>query len=590
MTRQFHRAIWSCTMPLFLILLFALTAHACGGWLEPKEKLIGIHLDHHNARVGVIQNGQVAILSGDSDGEVISISMRLLDGVLYTEDGSTTEGELLSQDIYRMAMAASQQRAQTQGLFAQTPLNGIPSPQAPKVPVPENITIQENGTEYTIPPSQIYAPILSRSLTLASSHIGPNITGAVLTIPSFFTETDREHIKRAGERIGLPIVRQMHESTAVLVSLGLDELSYEGDRYVLYMDFGIGIEDGSVEMAVIEIDTGIVERLATVSVDMKTLSNSDETDTDENAIGMKPRLAPVLEDLLLNATSALNATLTTSNISDLVILDRNQPPRYNFHKNLKEYFPTARIANTPSLQNAGIHGATHVAGILSGEGRDEWIPCCCSTSRPPVFVRLEGIQTQGQEHSRDESDPGVWDNGAGIGNNNSTLGVLTLLEQCLSLPAYGSNTLLIPCGDTNVNVKVYMQDLPCIDYHAMYEMGDLYVPETAIGEVFLGEFPLARNCADGEILTRIGVAAVMDRRRGLSVQVRNLGTGEEGVVDLEETHFECGEQERYGERGYTYVNNTWLKGGLEEMYQAELGRFVGLSRDQKAVDAFADVN
>jgi hypothetical protein len=321
----------------------------------------------------------------------------------------------------------------------------------------------------------------------------------------------------------------------MILALGLDEISYEADRYVLLAE----IRGHGLDLSVIEIDTGMVDRLATVRTEL--LSNRGDD------------LFPVIDEVLGNAN------LTRSNITDLIIF--NSPPSYyNVHRSLMAYFPDARIANTPDLDKAGIWGATLVSGWISGES-DSWVPCCCATRRPPIYAEL-------------------WANTTGTGYTG-TLGYLDVLDECQPSPVIDWDGILMRCGE-DFTVKVYMQDLPCVDYHAQYELGDTYIPEPGAGSSLLGEFNATRHCTEGMEHTAMEVAAFVSRQGELKVMARNMKMGDSGVITFKHPHFACGDAERFAAREYTYTTG----GDLWEEYKRDLRGFVGLDRDQKPTDAF----
>ncbi|KAL4863485.1 Hsp70 protein-domain-containing protein [Aspergillus spectabilis] len=417
-TIQQHLVGHTRSTPLFLLLLFVLRAEACGGYDGPPEKLIGIHPGQWDARVGAIQDGRVTIL---------------------TDRGGHEEINTLA-DIDPSSEAAMK-RLGTPNLFVS---RYYPAKPPPEMKVTDTIALSFRGTEYAFRPEEIYVPVLAKLRDLAESHIGPNITGAVVTIPSFFTDIDREHVKKAGDSIGLQIVRQMHEFTSQILSLGLDDLPYGRERYVLFADLET---HGPLDISIPETDMGMI--------------------------------APVLDELLDTAM------LMKVDITDLVIFS-SVPSYTNIQRGIKEYFPGVRIANTPKLDRAGVWAATLVSGWLSGEEQGDWVPCCCATRRPPIGIC---------------SDAGAW---------------AEILGQCQSLPVYQKTSLDVSCNDDDeiTTVWIYMQDVPCIDYHAMYELGDLYVPETGGGDVLLAVLNISAAC-DRTGVTSVEVEVFMSREGDL---------------------------------------------------------------------------
>jgi hypothetical protein len=213
----------------------------------------------------------------------------------------------------------SRANARRAGIFEQTDLDSRRSPHRLREALEENIIRYKSpDLDYAYTPDQIYAVVLKELHDLAETHIGPNITGAVVTVPPYFRDVDREHLRLAGESIGLPVIRQIPEQNSIILSLGLDKLSYASDRFVLHMY----AESTVLEFSVLEIYTGMIDCLATTSTDLG-YRNRDE-------------IYPVVDQVLASAN------LTRGDITDLVI---HGTPYHEVYQSLRNYFPNARVAN-----------------------------------------------------------------------------------------------------------------------------------------------------------------------------------------------------------------------------------------------------
>ncbi|KAL3444761.1 Hsp70 protein-domain-containing protein [Aspergillus insuetus] len=506
-----------------------MSTKACEGWQDDslREKLIGIQLTHRpfETRVGAIQNGQVTILK---DGAAYD---HYVDHINPTEDGPAVIDSrgFLGPNLLLSALGLSRANALAAGIFKQTDLDSRRSLYRLDESSEENIIRSKSlGLDYVYTPDQIYAVALKELRDLAETNIGPNITGAVVTIPPYFRDIDRENLRLAGESIGLPVVRQFPEQNSIILSLGLDKLSYETDRYVLYMY----TEATILEFSVLEIHTGKIERLATTSTNL-VFRNNDE-------------IYPVVDQVLASAN------LTRENITDLIMYSTSY---YGVHQSLRNYFPNARVANAKGINNAGIWGATLVAGWMSGEGENDWVPCCCATRRPPLWI----------------------DNGSG--------GSVQISNECQTLPTYQKTTVYLSCHDKTATVKVYMRGVPCVDYHAMYELGNAYLREPSGGDTLLAEFNIGAVGGAGNS-TKVDVE-VFTSRTGI-LKIRAVGVdqsaGEGKTVTIVDPHFACSDDKRHLDREYTITQG----GGLKTEYDMNLKEFVEVDRDQKAVDAFEE--
>ena len=106
--------------------------------------------------------------------------------------------------------------------------------------------------EETYTPQEISAFILRQLKSMAEAFLGEAIEQAVITVPAYFTDKQRQATKDAGEIAGLEVVRILNEPTAAALAYGLDQ---EEDQYLIVYDLG----GGTFDVSVIEINSGVVE-------------------------------------------------------------------------------------------------------------------------------------------------------------------------------------------------------------------------------------------------------------------------------------------------------------------------------------------
>lgn len=196
------------------------------------EKIIGIDLGTSNSAAAVVISGKPVVIPS-AEGNTLG-GKAFPSYVAFTKDGELLVGE----------------PARRQAL-----LNPEGTVYAAKRKMGTDYKYKIYGKEYT--PQQISAFILQKIKKDAEAFLGEKITKAVITVPAYFNDNQRQATKDAGTIAGLEVVRIINEPTAASLAYGLDKL--EKEQKILVYDFG----GGTLDVTVMEFGGGVFQVLST---------------------------------------------------------------------------------------------------------------------------------------------------------------------------------------------------------------------------------------------------------------------------------------------------------------------------------------
>ena len=206
-------------------------------------KIIGIDLGTTNSCVAVLDGGKPRVIE-NAEGERTTASV-----VAYTQDGET----LVGQPAKRQAVTNPENT-----LFAIKRLIGRrfedEEVQRDIEIMPYKIVKADNGDAWVeakgqkMAAPQVSAEILKKMKKTAEDFLGEEVTGAVITVPAYFNDAQRQATKDAGRIAGLDVKRIINEPTAAALAYGLDKTG--GDRTIAVYDLG----GGTFDISIIEID------------------------------------------------------------------------------------------------------------------------------------------------------------------------------------------------------------------------------------------------------------------------------------------------------------------------------------------------
>ena len=192
------------------------------------SKVIGIDLGTTNSCVAVLEGGDPVVIA-NAEGARTTPSV-----VAFTKDGERLVGETAKR---------------------QAITNPDRTISSIKRHMGENYTVDIDGKKYT--PQDISAMILSKLKADAESYLGDKVTEAVITVPAYFSDAQKQATKDAGKIAGLDVKRIINEPTAASLAYGLDKA--DGSQKILVYDLG----GGTFDVSVLELGDGVFEVLAT---------------------------------------------------------------------------------------------------------------------------------------------------------------------------------------------------------------------------------------------------------------------------------------------------------------------------------------
>lgn len=192
-------------------------------------KIIGIDLGTTNSCVAVLEGGEPVVIA-NAEGNRTTPSV-----VGFTKDGERLVGQVAKR---------------------QAVVNADKTVLSIKREMGTNYTVDIDGKKYS--PQEISAIILSKLKADAEAYLGEKVTQAVITVPAYFSDAQRQATKDAGKIAGLEVLRIINEPTAAALAYGLDKGENKNQKILIY-DLG----GGTFDVSILEIGDGVFEVLAT---------------------------------------------------------------------------------------------------------------------------------------------------------------------------------------------------------------------------------------------------------------------------------------------------------------------------------------
>ncbi|MCG8588820.1 MAG: molecular chaperone DnaK [Proteobacteria bacterium] len=213
--------------------------------MADSGKVIGIDLGTTNSVVSVMEGGQPTVIANEEGGRTTPST------VAFTDEGERLVGAVAK----RQAVTNPERTVYSIKRFMGRRVGEVPEETRL---VPYKVVEGKEGTaaiqidDKTYSPPEISAMILSKLKAAAEAHLGQPVSGAVITVPAYFNDAQRQATKDAGRIAGLDVKRIINEPTAAALAYGLDK---KEDQKIAVFDFG----GGTFDISILEVGENVVE-------------------------------------------------------------------------------------------------------------------------------------------------------------------------------------------------------------------------------------------------------------------------------------------------------------------------------------------
>ncbi|MCI9628407.1 MAG: molecular chaperone DnaK [Eggerthellaceae bacterium] len=395
--------------------------------------------------------------------------------------------------------------------------------------------IDIDGKSYT--PEEISAMVLQKLKTDAEKQVGETITKAVITVPAYFNDAQRQATKDAGKIAGLEVERIINEPTAAALAYGLDKADH--DEKILVFDLG----GGTFDVSVLELGDGVFEVASTAGDNHLGGDDWDQRIIDwmadkfkaDNGIDLREDKMALqrLKEAAEKAKMELSSTTQTNINLPFITADASGPKHLDYTLTRAEFERITK--DLLDRTKAPVEQALKDAGLKTGE-LDEVILVGGSTRMPAVQELVEKLT--GKKPNMSVNPDEVVAMGAAIQGgvlSGDVSGILLLDVTPLSLGVETMGGVMTKMIERNTTIPTRKTEIysTAADNQTSVEVHVLQGErEMAAGNKTLGRFQLTGIPAARRGVPQIEVTFDIDANGIVNVSAKDLGTGKQQQITI----------------------------------------------------------